>query len=55
MVFPILNQTAADDIIGGGDGGKKEAEEKGFLPGFGLLIGTGALAAAAVSGRTKPD
>ena len=55
MVFPILNQTAADDIIGGGDGGKKVAEEEGFLPGFGLLIGTGALAAAAVSGRTKPD
>ena len=55
MVFPILNQTAADDILGGGNGGKKDAEEKGFLPGFGLLIGTGALAAAAVSGRTKPD
>ena len=55
MVFPILNQTAADDVIGGGDGGKKDAEEEGFLPGFGLLIGTGALAAAAVSGRRKRD
>ena len=55
MVFPILNQTAADDILGGGDGGKKDAEDKGFLPGFGLLIGTGALAAAAVSGHRKRD
>ena len=55
MVFPILNQTAADDILGGGDGGNTEDEDKGFLPGFGLLVGTGALAAAAVSGRWKRD
>jgi len=55
MVFPILNQTAAEEILGGGGGGNTEAEDKGFLPGFGLLVGTGALAAAAVSGRWKRD
>ena len=47
VTFPILNQTAVDDLTGnsGGSGGDDDA---GLLPGFTSMIGIGGLAAAAL-------
>jgi len=53
MTFPILNQTAFEDlnppVSGGGSG-----DDGGILPGFTSMIGIGGLAAAALL-RPKPD
>jgi hypothetical protein len=47
VTFPILNQTAFDDITGGGGGGGGD-DDAGLLPGFTAIIGVGGLAAAAL-------
>ena len=48
VTFPILNQTAFDDITGGGDTGGGGGDDSGMLPGFTSIIGVGGLAAAAL-------
>jgi hypothetical protein len=53
VTFPILSQTAFDDITGGGGGGGGD-DDSGMLPGFTALIGVGGLAAAALL-RPKTD
>jgi len=47
VTFPILNQTAVDDLTGGGGGGGGD-DDAGLLPGFTAIIGVGGLAAAAL-------
>ena len=47
VTFPVLNQTAFDDITGGGGGGGG-GDDSGMLPGFTSIIGVGGLAAAAL-------
>ncbi|MDP6324529.1 MAG: hypothetical protein QF684_03070, partial [Candidatus Thalassarchaeaceae archaeon] len=47
VTFPILNQTAVDDLTGGGGGGGGD-DDGGLLPGFTSMIGIGGLAAAAL-------
>jgi len=47
VTFPVLNQTAFDDITGGGGGGGG-GDDGGLLPGFTSMIGIGGLAAAAL-------
>ena len=54
VTFPILNQTAFDDINGGGSGGGGGDDDSGMLPGFTSMIGIGGLAAAALL-RPKTD
>ena len=48
VTFPVLNQTAFDDITGGGGGGGGGDGEGSMLPGFTSIIGVGGLAAAAL-------
>ncbi|RZD50719.1 MAG: hypothetical protein CXT67_09305 [Methanobacteriota archaeon] len=51
VVFPILNETAAEDILGtGGDGGSEE--DKG-MPGFGIFAAASAIGIAAFAGRKQ--
>ena len=54
VTFPILNQTAFEEITGGdepcGGGG-----DSGMLPGFTSIIGVGGLAAAALLRRPIDD
>ena len=47
VTFPVLNQTAFEEITGGGDTGGGGGDE-GMLPGFTSIIGVGGLAAAAL-------
>jgi len=47
VTFPILNQTAFEEITGGGGGGGGD-DDGGLLPGFTSMIGIGGLAAAAL-------
>ena len=47
VTFPILNQTAFEEITGGGGGGGG-GDDGGLLPGFTSMIGIGGLAAAAL-------
>ena len=44
--FPILNETAVEELTGGGGGGG--GDDGGLLPGFTSMIGIGGLAAAAL-------
>jgi hypothetical protein len=53
VTFPILNQTAFEEITGGGENGGGD-DDGGILPGFTSMIGIGGLAAAALL-RPKPD
>jgi hypothetical protein len=53
VTFPILNQTAFEEITGGGEGGGSD-DDGGILPGFTSMIGIGGLAAAALL-RPKPE
>ena len=48
VTFPILNQTAFEEITGGGGGGGGGGDDSGMLPGFTSIIGVGGLAAAAL-------
>jgi len=48
VTFPILNQTAFEEITGGGDSGSGGDGEGSMLPGFTSIIGVGGLAAAAL-------
>jgi hypothetical protein len=45
ITFPILNETAIEELTGGGSSGGDDA---GLLPGFTAMIGIGGLAAAAL-------
>ena len=45
VTFPILNQTAVEELTGGGGSGGDDA---GLLPGFTAMVGIGGLAAAAL-------
>ena len=54
VTFPILNQTAFEEITGGGDTGGGGGDE-GMLPGFTSIIGVGGLAAAALLRRPIDD
>ena len=54
VTFPILNQTAFDDITGGGGGGGGD-DDSGMLPGFTSIIGVGGLAAAALLRPSKSE
>jgi len=45
VTFPILNQTAVEELTGGGSSGGDDA---GLLPGFTTMVGIGGLAAAAL-------
>ena len=45
VTFPILNESAVEELTGGGGGGDDDA---GLLPGFTSMIGIGGLAAAAL-------
>ena len=45
VTFPILNESAVEELTGGGGGGGDDA---GLLPGFTSMIGVGGLAAAAL-------
>ncbi len=55
VTFPILNQTAFDDITGGGGGGGGGGDDSGMLPGFTSIIGVGGLAAAALLRPSKSE
>tara|TARA_X000001036_G_scaffold143038_1_gene135901 strand:- start:221 stop:1051 length:831 start_codon:yes stop_codon:yes gene_type:complete len=46
VTFPILNETAVEELTGGGGGGGDD--DAGLLPGFTSMIGIGGLAAAAL-------
>jgi hypothetical protein len=48
--FPVINMT---DAIIDGEGPGEAEDEEGGLPGFGLVAGLGALAMAAVAGRSR--
>ena len=54
VTFPILNQTAVDELTGG-DGGGGGGGDSGMLPGFTSIIGVGGLAAAALLRRPIDD
>ena len=45
ITFPILNETAVEELTGGGSSGGNDA---GLLPGFTAMVGIGGLAAAAL-------
>ena len=45
VTFPILNETAVEELTGGGGSGGDDA---GLLPGFTAMVGIGGLAAAAL-------
>ena len=45
VTFPILNETAVEELTGGGSSGGDDA---GLLPGFTAMVGIGGLAAAAL-------
>tara|TARA_Y100001968_G_scaffold35877_1_gene27493 strand:- start:681 stop:1235 length:555 start_codon:yes stop_codon:yes gene_type:complete len=47
VTFPILNQTAVDEITGDGSMGGG-GDDAGLLPGFTAMVGIGGLAAAAL-------
>ena len=47
ITFPILNETAVEELTGGGGGGGGD-DDGGLLPGFTSMIGIGGLAAAAL-------
>ena len=51
VTFPVLNQTAFDDITGGGDSGGDSDD----TPGFTAIIGVGGLAAAALLRPSKSE
>ena len=53
VTFPILNQTAFEEITGGGGGGG--GGDEGMLPGFTSIIGVGGLAAAALLRPSKSE
>jgi len=53
VTFPILNQTAFEEITGGGGGGG--GDDEGMLPGFTSIIGVGGLAAAALLRPSKSE
>ena len=55
VTFPILNQTAFDEITGGGGGGGGGGDDSGMLPGFTSIIGVGGLAAAALLRPSKSE
>ena len=46
VTFPILNESAVEELTGGGGGGG--GDDGGLLPGFTSMIGIGGLAAAAL-------
>ena len=46
VTFPILNESAVEELTGGGGGGGDD--DGGLLPGFTSMIGIGGLAAAAL-------
>ena len=46
ITFPILNQSAVDELIG--DNGMGGGDDAGLLPGFTAMVGIGGLAAAAL-------
>ena len=46
VTFPILNETAVEELTGGGSGGS--GDDAGLLPGFTAMVGIGGLAAAAL-------
>ncbi|MDG1525805.1 MAG: hypothetical protein P8Q90_07045 [Candidatus Thalassarchaeaceae archaeon] len=46
VTFPILNETAVEELTGGGGGDGDD--DAGLLPGFTAIIGVGGLAAAAL-------
>jgi hypothetical protein len=48
--FPVINMT---DAIIDGEGPGEAEDDEGGLPGFGLVAGLGALAMAAVAGRSR--
>jgi hypothetical protein len=50
MTFPILNDTAAEDILGTGDSGGDEADG---LPGFGIFAAASAIGIAAFARRKQ--
>ena len=54
VTFPILNQTAFEEITGGGDSGG-DGDDSGMLPGFTSIIGVGGLAAAALLRPSKSE
>ena len=45
VTFPILNETAVEELTGGGSSG---GDDGGLLPGFTAMVGIGGLAAAAL-------
>lgn len=45
ITFPILNETAVEELTGGGGGG---GGDSGLMPGFTAMVGIGGLAAAAL-------
>ena len=54
VTFPILNDTAAEDILGTGDEGGAEEDEG--LPGFGIFAAASAIGIAAfAAGRTSRE
>ena len=55
VTFPILNQTAFEEITGGGGGGGGGGDDGGLLPGFTSMIGIGGLAAAALLRPSKSE
>ena len=50
--FPVVNITEAGP---NGEGPGVDEDDEGFLPGFGLLAGLGALALASVANRSRTD
>ena len=54
VTFPILNQSAFEEITGGGGGGGG-GDDSGMLPGFTSIIGVGGLAAAALLRPSKSE
>ena len=46
VTFPILNQTAVDELTD--DGSMSGGDDAGLLPGFTAMVGIGGLAAAAL-------
>ena len=50
--FPVVNITEAGP---NGEGPGVDEDDEGFLPGFGLLAGLGALALASVTSRSRTD
>ena len=53
VTFPILNETAVEELTGGGGGGGDD--DAGLLPGFTSMIGIGGLAAAALLRANKDE